>query len=70
METVNIRILEDIPYDLINHHNIKCVCINGITYEIREVVNKAKYEAKQLVKNGYFFYGYTKSELEFIIENY
>ncbi len=67
----NIKILAQIPVELIEAENVKSVVIFGETFEISEVISKAKIEAQLLINsNQTIFVPYTKEQLTNIINHY
>lgn len=71
MNDKNISLLALIPVELIDAPDVKSVVIQGITYEISEVIRRAKMEARQLINtNGRVFTSYTKEQLQNILNFY
>ena len=71
MNDKNISLLALIPVELIDAPDVKSVVIQGITYEISEVISRAKMEARQFINtNGRVFTSYTKEQLQNILNFY
>lgn len=71
MSSKYIKLLSLIPVELVEAENVKSVVIQGITYEISEVIRRAKMEARQLINtNGRVFTSYTKEQLQNILNFY